>query len=272
MKKKYQLFLCGLFLSTYVFSQVSLDSVFTINDILLVNIKEVTEKEVKFAYPDEDILNTISINSVLKIVFKSGRVQTFSEAKEYQTVKNGLDWEHVTVIQAESDVKNLYQLDQVNAKAKAATGFGSVGRMENRAMRKLLIETAMNGGNIVYLTQQNSSTRTMQSTSSSVVGGIAYGSKIPNYDSFMSMINDSNSYRYIEKHSLGVNDNDMKISMQNGESIVLKNIEKSGHLIYLNANFPKINDTKFRVSFFDREQIILVYRTKKLIVNLVLTK
>lgn len=93
----------------------------------------------KFTYPGEEIQNSLNLSSVSKIVFRSGRVQNFSESRSYRQVKNGLDWEYVTVIQTENDVKGLHQLDQVNAKAKAATSWGSVGKMENKAMRKLLI-------------------------------------------------------------------------------------------------------------------------------------
>lgn len=250
-------------------AQDPLDSIFTNSEVLPVNIKEVTEDAIKFSYPGEEILNTLSTNTVSKIIFRTGRIQTFAEENSFREVKNGLDWEYVTVIQNDQELKGLYQLDQVNAKAKAATGWGSVGKMENRAKRKLLIETAMNGGNVVYLTQQNSSTRSQVSTSSSVMGGVAYSSSIPNYESFKRVV-DNKDFKYVEQHSLAVNNDDMKVSTQKGDIIKLSNIEKSGHMIYVNANFAGIDETKFRVSYFDNDQVILVFRTKKQIVNLIL--
>ncbi len=270
MKKLSYTFLLVIFSVTLTFAQDALDSIFTNTEVLAVNIKEVTEETVKFSYPGEEILNTVSTNTISKIIFRTGRVQTFAEENSFRVVKNGLDWEYVTVIQNDRELKGLYQLDQVNAKAKAATGWGSVGKMENRAKRKLLIETAMNGGNVVYLTQQNSSTRSQRSSSSSVLGGVAYGSKVPNFESFKSVVDKNDGLRYVELHSLGVNNDDMKVSTQNGENVKLTNIEKSGHMIYVNASFPGIDETKFRVSYFDNNQIILVYRTKKHIINLIL--
>ena len=172
-----------------VFAQEPLDTVFTKTDVKAVHIKEVSEESVKFTYPGEDVVNTIKIESVNRIVFKSGRVQTFSEAPSYRQVVDGLDWEYVSVIQTEGQLNGLYQLDDVSAKAKAMTGFGSVGKMENRAMMKLKIETAMNGGNVVYITQQNSSSRSQVSNSSSVVSGIAYSNKIPDYNAFLNLTN-----------------------------------------------------------------------------------
>ena len=270
MKKLTYTFSLVILSVTLTFAQDALDSIFTNTEVLAVNIKEVTEEAVKFTYPGEEIQNSLNLNSVSKIVFRSGRVQNFSESRSYKQVKNGLDWEYVTVIQTENEVKGLHQLDQVNAKAKAATGWGSVGKMENKAMRKLLIETAMNGGNVVYLTQQNSSTRTQRSTSSSVVGGVAYGNIIPDYTAFTKITEGKDGFKYIENHSLGVNSDDMKVSAQNGELVKFDKVERAGSMIYVYAKFPKIDTDKFRVSYFDNDQIILVYRTKKHIVNLIL--
>ena len=82
-------------------------------------------------------------------MFSSGGVQTFAEPPVYRQVVYGTDWEYDEVVLMEYQLKGLYQLDQVSAKAKTMTGHGSVGKMENRAIMKLKIETAMNGGNVV---------------------------------------------------------------------------------------------------------------------------
>lgn len=270
MKKLSTLALLLLFFISNNYAQEALDSIYTVSEVLAVNVKEVTEESVKFSYPGEEILNTISVATVTQIVFRSGRVQAFAQASSYRAVKNGLDWEYVTVVQNRDELTGLYQLDQVNAKAKAATGWGSVGKMENRAKRKLLIETAMNGGNVVFLTQQNSATRSQNSTSSSVMGGVAYANSVPNYAVFKNMVDGKNEFRFVEKHVLGVNSDDMKVATQKGESVTLGNIEQSGHMIYVTATIPGEDEPKYRVSYFDDQQIILVYRGKKQIVNLIL--
>ena len=270
MKK---LFVVTILFTTISFtgkSQEALDSIFTATEILAVNVKEVSEESIKYAYPGEDLVNSISTSKISKIVFKSGRTQVFEEERAFRTVRNGLDWEYVTVVQNDQELKGLYQLDQVNSKAKAATGWGSVGKMENRAKRKLLIETAMNGGNVVFLTQQNSSTRSQNSTSSSVMGGVAYTNTIPNIQLLQDLLRTGDELRFVEEHSLGVNSDDLKVSAQKGELVKLTNPEKSGHMIYVNANVPGVDETKFRVSYLDDKEVILVYRTKKQIVNVIL--
>lgn len=252
-----------------VHAQESLDSIYSSNETLGVHIKEVTEEVVRFSYPGEDILNSLKLSSVKKIVFSSGRIQTFAEAPVYRQVVDGTDWEYVEVVQVEDQLKGLYQLDQVSAKAKAMTGLGSVGKMENRAMMKLKIETAMNGGNVVYITQQQSATRSQVSNSSSVVSGVAYSDRIPEYSSISSIIKDQDIFQLIEKHELGVNSTDISVKALPGESIKFNRIEKSGNLTYVYANIPNEDTEKFRISYIDNEKIILVYRDKKHIYNLV---
>lgn len=128
----------------------------------------------------------------------------------------------------------------------------------------------MNGGNAVYLTQQSSYTRTQKSTRSSVVGGVAYGNTVPDYTAFTKITEGKDGFKYIENHSLGVSNDDMKVSTQNGEMIKFDKVERAASMIYVHAKFPKVDTDKFRVSYFGNDQIILVYRTKKHIVNLIL--
>jgi hypothetical protein len=269
MKTRLVIFLISFLSVAKVFAQEPLDSVFTNTDVFAVHIKEVSDESIKFNYPGEDVVNTIKIESVNRIVFRSGRVQTFTEAPSYRQVVDGLDWEYVSVIQTEGQLSGLYLLDDVSAKAKATTGFGSVGKMENRAMMKLKIETAMNGGNVVYITQQNSSSRSQVSNSSSVVSGVAYSNKIPDYNSFSTFLNKKSDFKLIEKHELGVNSTDISVKILPGEIIKFDKAEQSGNLIYVYANIQKEENQRFRVSYFDNEKIILVYRDKKHIYNLV---
>lgn len=256
-------------ISLNILAQEKLDSIFTITDVKVVNITEVTETAVKFSYPGENLTNTMNLVNVDKIVFRTGRIQSFKETVSLREVKSALDWEYVTLTQVESDVKGLYRLDDVSAKAKAMTGWTGVGKMENRASQKLKIEAAMNGANVVYITQQQSNTRTQNSTSSSVVSGLAYSNRVPDFSTFSTIFNQQKSYRFIEKYSLGSNSMDMKVTPMKGEMITFDKIENVSGLIYIYANIDNEDTNKFRVSYFDSEQIILVYRTKKTIYNLV---
>ena len=70
-----------------------LDTIYLANEKLAVEIKEVGVDAVKFTYPKEDIANSIFKNSIQKIVFKSGRVQVFSETTNFKKVNSIKDWE-----------------------------------------------------------------------------------------------------------------------------------------------------------------------------------
>lgn len=143
-----------------------------------------------------------------------------------------------------------------------------VGKMENRATQKLKIEAAMNGANVDYIPQQQSNTRTQNSTSSSVVSGVAYSNKIPDFNAFSSIFNQQKDFRFIERYSLGTNSMDMKVIPMLGERITFDRIENVSGLIYVYAHIENEESNKFRVSYFDSEEIVLVYRTNKTIFNL----
>jgi hypothetical protein len=54
-----------------------------------------------------------------------------------------------------------------------------------------------------------------------------------------------------------------------GAMISFDRMENNGGLIYLFGSIPNEGTEKFRLSYFDDELIVLVYRTKKHIYNLV---
>ena len=99
---------------------------------------------------------------------------------------------------------------------------------------------------------------------------MVYGNSIPDYNSFIKTTEGQDGFKYIENHSLGVNSDDLKVNSQNGETIKFDQVEKASNMFYIYAKFPKIDIEKFRVSYFDDNEILLVYRTKKQIVNLIL--
>lgn len=55
----------------------ALDSLFTHTGVRLVHVKDVSTDFVKYSYPKETAINTLSVNSIFKIRFASGRLQTF---------------------------------------------------------------------------------------------------------------------------------------------------------------------------------------------------
>ena len=59
---------------------VKMDTIKTFNKVILCKIVEIADENVKFKYPNEDILVSLNKNMIEKISFSSGRTQIFSES------------------------------------------------------------------------------------------------------------------------------------------------------------------------------------------------
>jgi hypothetical protein len=138
---------------------------------LLITVTEITESSIKYSFPNESFSNTIAKNSVYKIHFKSGRIQEFSSSFNVSTTKSCLDWESVQISNIESEVTGLQKIDVIGAKAKGMTTLSSISKLQDRAYNKIKIETAMLGGNVAYIIEQN--------TEESIYGGQYGSSKNP---------------------------------------------------------------------------------------------
>jgi len=186
------LFLLLPFLS---FSQY--DTIYSTTGKVVGSVKEIGENSVKFSYPKEDLINNINKNVIKKIVFKSGRVQTFSNMSGYKIIKSGLDFENVSISLVFEEVKGLYKIGEAGAKAKGTTELSSIEKVKERAIRKMKITAAMQGANVIYQTQINTTdnipgqsgavTKAAQPTQTTV-SGIAYSSELPSFDEFKQAI------------------------------------------------------------------------------------
>ena len=169
MKKALLIFVT--FITVSCFAQN--DTIFKMNgDLLPVNVKEITESSIKYSYPGEDLLNTITKSTVLKIHFKSGRVQEFSTVMNILNVKSCLDWKNVQISTIESEVVGLMKIDNLGAKAEGMTTMSSISKLQDRVYNKVKMGSAMIGGNIFYIIEQN--------TEAAISGGEYGSTKMPN--------------------------------------------------------------------------------------------
>lgn len=112
-----------------------------------VYVKEVSENSVKFIYPNEQSINTLSKNTIEKIEFESGRTESMSEKIIIQGKE---DWEKVIITNLESDVQGLTKGSELKAKANGST-FANQGKVENRAFNKLKKEAASKGYHVLLI-------------------------------------------------------------------------------------------------------------------------
>ena len=161
-----------LCLSISIANIAQTDTIFKLDgEVLNVEVAAIDESTVKYVYPGESFTNAISKNSISKIHFKSGRVQEFAPTLNLKEVKNCLDWKNVQIANFESEVTGLAKIDNVGAKAKGLTTLSSLSKLQDRAYNKLKMATAMLGGNVTYVANQN--------TEEAVFGGEYSSSKTP---------------------------------------------------------------------------------------------
>ena len=167
--RKIVLLIC---LSISILSYAQTDTIFKLDgEMLNVEVAAIEENSVKYIYPGETFTNSINKNSIAKIHFKSGRMQEFAPALNLKTIKSGLDWKDVQISNFESEVNGLAKIDNIGAKAKGLTTLSSLSKLQDRAYDKMKMITAMLGGNVVYVANQN--------TEEAVFGGEYSSSKTP---------------------------------------------------------------------------------------------
>jgi hypothetical protein len=250
-----------------------MDTIYTNHEKVVGTIKEVGADEVKFIYQNEEMVNSIYKNTIQKIVYKSGRVQTFAQTTSLKTVKSADDWENVSLTQLESETKGLYKLGDVSSKAKGTTELANQDRVKQRAMRKLKIETAMLGGNLVYTTNQRSQGNILgskytsgQSTETSLTG-IAYCNTIPDYKKFSQMIGSRKDFVIWSVTKLWSSGSDMSFT-QVEKPVTIDKVSLNAEMIMVEATTKAVKQTTFRVTYFDDEYFTLLYRDKSTIYNL----
>jgi hypothetical protein len=245
--------------------QAQVDTIVSNNTKIACVVKEITPEAVKYTYPNEDLLNSVYKTTVQKIIFKSGRVQTFAEATSYKAINGVMDFDKVTVTVVEGEVKGLYKLTDVSSKAKGTTVFSSQERVKDRAYHKLKIQAAMFGANIVYLTNQRTEGNKyggyFQSGSSAETNltGVGYSNILPDYDKFKQLIGTKTDFTAIRKYELGASDTDVaqdaidapftvsNISLENGIVLITAQLKgENNNSVFQLASFT---DTTFSVAY-----------------------
>ena len=250
------------------------DTIFSNNEKIACSVKEITPDAVKFAYPNEELINTVYKNTIQKIVFKSGRVQVFAEATSYKKVTCVEDFENVTITEVESEVKGLYKIGDVSAKAKGTTTYSNQERVKERAYRKMKIVAAMMGANIVYLTDQrgqgNIQSTQFQSgqTTETSLSGVSYSNVLPNMDTFMNRIGTKTKFAAVEENKLWSSSSDLTSQLIGGE-LKLDSVTNEGGHIVLHGDLTGAGRVhEFRVAYFSSTHFYIYYEDKSTSYNI----
>ena len=256
-------------------SKAQVDTVVSNNQKIACNVKEVTPDAVKYTFPGEDVVNSVYKNTVQKIIFKSGRIQTFAEATSYKTVNSVMDNDKVAITAVESEIQGLFKLGDVSSKAKGTTVYSSQERVKDRAYHKLKIQAAMFGANVVYLTNQRTegnkygSYFQSSSTTETNLTGIAYSNILPSLEGFKKLIGSKTDFVAIKKFELGASDSDVSEDDIN-KPFSISNITSLGGIIVVEGKLKgEDNHFSFQLANFDSNSFSVAYKNKGTAYNII---
>lgn len=265
-------FLIASLLFTSLFSFAQTDTIFTNAEKISCSVKEVTQDAIKFVYPGEEMVNTVYKNTVQKIVFKSGRVQTFAEATNFKTVKGAEDFENVSLTSVQNEVNGLFKLGDVSAKAKGTTTIASMEKVKERAYKKLKIVAAMMGANIIYLTQ-NTTIGNQQGTkyqagnsTETNLAGVAYSNQLPSFEAFNNLIGSRSQFQCEEIYKMSQREPDMD-QRDCKKSVRISKIYNESGLIMVDADIDGVDFSTFRVIQFYPNEFTMMYKDGERIFN-----
>jgi len=245
-----------------------MDTVFLNNQRIACSVKEVTPEAVKYTFPGEDVINSVYKNTVQKIIFKSGRVQTFAESTSFKEIKGVMDYEKVTITSVESEVKGLFKISDVSSKAKGTTVYSNQERVKDRAYRKIKIQAAMFGANIIYLSNQRTEGNkygtyfTAGSTAETNLTGVAYSNTLPDFEKFKKLIGARTNFKAVERFQLGASDSDVSDEKVD-KPFTIRNITNDNGVILIDGELKTEKIVfSFQVVNFDNSSFSIAYKYK----------
>lgn len=262
---------------SFLGSYAQTDTIIINNQKIACSVKEITPDAVKYTFPSEDLINTVYKNTVQKIIFKSGRIQTFAEATSYKSINGVMDFDKVTITSVESEVRGLYKIGDVSSKAKGTTVYSNQERVKDRAYRKMKIQAAMFGANVVYLTNQRTESNkygsyyTSGSTAETNLTGIAYSNALPDFDQFKTLIGNHTTLLAVQKFELGASDSD--VSQDNiSKALVIGNILNENGIVYIEGNLQgQKNVNRFQLVSFNDKNFSIAFKEKGTAYNFVIS-
>jgi hypothetical protein len=277
--KKSPLFTTLILALFFVAAQAQTDSIFTRSEVIACTVKAVGEQTVSYTFPGEEVLNSIYKNTIAKIVFRNGRVQTFDEFKALQPVLHAGDFAKVQILTSEAETKGLSKLEPVISKAKGFTTLASALAVQDRALRKLLIETAIIGGNALSLSQAATTPARAGNefipgqTAYSLQTGMAYTSQSPDEEAFRQLIGDKTTFQVKHRYWMGRNSFDLSSSQASG-TFTLRIVEPvNNNKLRVRGSFSKFKTasgegvvldgvSSFRVVAFNEELFTLFFQSE----------
>lgn len=280
MNKLLILFLVSLTISTFSLAQSKNDVIHLAEGPKEVQVIEVGFNTIKYSFPNEKTVYSISKHHVNKIEFASGREEVFESP--FQPVHGLDDFEKVYISYNPDDVMGLESKGELFSKATGVTTLSSINNVKNRAMEKLKAEASMLGANVVFIGDvyqrgntyggENQAGNSTQTTFS----GTAYSTIKLNPEQVIPLLS-GKSFHHYQTHKLNRNSWSPERSIataydSNRRPVMFefdKITEKQDGIYVSGYSIPtKIKELK--VISADEKMVILMERNDKIITNYIL--
>lgn len=264
---KFTLSVFALFAGVFGAS-AQVDTIFTHEAVIPCNITEITETAAKYQYPGEAHNNSISLNAVRRIVYRSGRVQEFAARTSFRRLSSPMEWEQVAIASVESEVQGLYKVDDVSSKAKGTTEFSNQERVKRRAIDKMKMQSAILGGNVVYMVQMRSDGTKYNwltgggSTAETSLFGVAYSSQMPRLADVEKLVNSHTDFSVIEEVTMVNTDSKYSVDKM-AEKLTIDRVYDDSGLVMLEGHIRGIKEQVFRVTFCNESDFYIAYKTRR---------
>lgn len=242
-----------------------------------VQVKEVGFNSIKYSFPNESTVYSVSKHQVTKIEFASGREEIFQSP--FKEVNSLDDFQNVYITYSSEDVSGLNPKGELFSKSTGVTTLSSINNVKNRAVEKLKAEAAMLGANVILIGNmyqrgneyggENEAGNSTQTTFS----GVAYSTEKMDIEKAKSELEGKRFHHY-QTHRLNRNswspersiatkyDENRKPLMFSIDGV----FEKEGELYVSSTNLPT-KTKELKVISIDEEAVILMERNDKVTIN-----
>lgn len=249
-------------------ASAQVDTIYTREETIPCDIIEITETAAKYRYPGESHGNSLSLNAVSKIVYRSGRVQEFAARTSFRRLASPMEWEQVSIASVESEVQGLYKIDDVSSKAKGTTEFSNQERVKRRALDKMKMQAAILGGNVVYMVQMRSDGTKYNwltgigSTAETSLFGVAYSSQMPRLANVEKLVGKGAGFDVVEEVAMVNTDSRYSVEKM-AEKLTIDRIYDDSGLVMLEGSIRGVKERVFRVTFCNESDFCIAYKTRR---------
>jgi hypothetical protein len=263
-------------ISFTLFAQ-STDRLHLLEGVKEVNIEEVGQNTIKYRHVNENTSYVISKHQVRKIEFASGREEIYETP--FKPVNSINEYENVFITYIPQDIDGMHTKGEVYSKAAGVTALASINNVKNRATRKIKIEAAMLGANVIYLGNmyqrgnQMGNENVPANTTMTALSGTAYSTEKADINYLRGLVENTrfNLYQktWLNRNAWDKNSEVPPFNDNNGDVKLITFdtvVERDGDL-YVTSKDIRSKSKELKIIRGDENSITLMERDDKKITN-----